>query len=123
MPNSVVSLICDPDATCQITPGISIDLSIVFVAATSADAITPTIHIFIQDSVAIVPPTTIADGCANITPGCPIVAGNTYTYSVEVPSDNLPVSGVEVELDVELSVVSVESGEALTCFRFPVAFH
>lgn len=123
MPESVASLICDPGTTCQIGPGISIDLNIVFVAATDAETITPSISIFIQDNVAVVPPSTIADACATITPGCPIVAGNTYNYSVEVPSDNLLYSGVEVTLDVELALLGVESGEAITCFRFPVAFH
>lgn len=72
--------------------------------------------------MAIVPPGTIANGCAHILPGCPIEEGKTYTYTVEVPSDNLPVTGVEANLDVELSIVGVESGEAITCFRFPVAF-
>lgn len=57
----------------------------------------------------------ISDGCADVAPGCPIVAGTEYTYTVNVPVDNLPVSGVQAE--VELALVG-EDGATLVCIRF-----
>lgn len=57
----------------------------------------------------------IADGCASITPGCPVEAGTEYTYTVNVPVDNLPVSGVEAE--IELALVGAD-GTTLVCIRF-----
>lgn len=48
-------------------------------------------------------PDDIQDGCADIAEGCPLTAGNQYTYSVDLtPDTDFPISGINITVEVSL---------------------
>lgn len=49
--------------------------------------------------------------------GCPIVAGEFYTYKMDLVVESLPISGGNTKLDVQIALTG--DSEVLSCFAFP----
>lgn len=49
--------------------------------------------------------------------GCPIVTGEFYTYKMDLLVESLPLSGINVDVEIALTGDS----EVLSCFSFPAA--
>lgn len=58
-------------------------------------------------------PDAILNGCDHIEEGCPIIAGNIYTYSVDLkPENDFPIHNISVI--VELSLLG-DNSQVITC--------
>ncbi|KAL1384629.1 hypothetical protein pipiens_013010 [Culex pipiens pipiens] len=61
-------------------------------------------------------PDPLRDACqVGLVGGCPIVAGNAFTYTLNDLSLDAPARGVQVEIEVSLAG---DGGSALACLRF-----
>lgn len=49
--------------------------------------------------------------------GCPIVAGEFYTYKMDLKIESLPISGGNTKVDVQIALTG--DSEILSCFAFP----
>lgn len=110
-----MSSLCNSNDECEITIGDPIDITATFTAAFSTGSVHPTIWAFIGDESLQLDTDDVFDGCANLTPGCPIVQGETYTYELNVPVDDPGISGIQT--DLELALVA-DDGTNLVCIRF-----
>lgn len=94
-----------------------------FIAPTSSATALPSVIGFLGIvSIPIELDPEAQDGCNFIvdaagSPGCPLVAGEFYTYKMDLVVESLPLTGINVDVEVALDG---ENGRQ-TCFRFPAA--
>lgn len=110
----ITSSVCTAGEQCLIQSGVPLDISFKFIPEFDTATVTPQLF-GVMDALEMgMPlPDEMADGCAHIAEGCPLIAGNEYTYSVEIALGmEFPVS--DIELVLELLLLS-DDGEILVC--------
>lgn len=110
----ITSSICTAGEQCLIQSGVPLDISFKFIPEFDTNTVTPQLYGLMENVDMEMPlPDEMADGCADIAEGCPLIAGNQYTYTVEIPLGmEFPVS--DIELIFELLLLS-DDGEILVC--------
>lgn len=110
----ITSSVCTAGEQCLINSGIPLDISFKFIPEFDSVTVTPLLYGLMDNVDMEMPlPEQMADGCADIAEGCPLIAGNQYSYSVVIPLGmEFPVS--DVELIFELLLLS-DDGEILVC--------
>lgn len=110
----ITSSVCTAGEQCLINSGIPLDISFKFIPEFDSVTVTPLLYGLMDNVDMEMPlPEQMADGCADIAEGCPLIAGSQYSYSVVIPLGmEFPVS--DVELIFELLLLS-DDGEILVC--------
>lgn len=120
LPKSASSSICAPDGThCILTIGQVMNITAVFDAPISTGRAHPLVHAFIEGQPIPIPTPTITEACDNITPECPIVDGQEYTYSVELVAD-VSTAFTGATVFVEFALVD-DNNVQFVCLRFLVS--
>lgn len=121
-PDSIRNNICELDAErCHIEIGVVIEFELDFYADHDSEAVVPSVKGYlgiISIPLELSPEAQI--GCDSIYDksgelGCPLIAGEFYTYKMDLNVTSLPISGLDVDVEVALDG---DNGRH-SCFRFP----